>query len=99
MNKLTSVLLSLCLVAAVQNVAAMEDHAMSKDAMKKDSMSHDAMSKDSMGHEAMSKDGMDKDAMEKKDSMPTRRDFGHCSIRAPMNVSATARAIAEGSRP
>ena len=49
MNKLSSIILSMCLAASSGLALAMDDMSMDKGAMSKDSMSKDAMHKDSMG--------------------------------------------------
>ncbi|HSM97574.1 MAG TPA: hypothetical protein VLS47_01040, partial [Gallionella sp.] len=87
MNKLSFVLLSLCLVASGSLVFAQDSMSMDKGSMDKGSMSKDAMRKDTRDKDAMSngamskkkpihkKKSMHKDSMT-KDSMDTKDTMG-----------------------
>ena len=68
MNKITAVLLSLCLMCSA-SLAIAADAMDRPDAMDKGAMSKDAMKKDAMKKEGMAKEGMAKDAMKKDDGM------------------------------
>jgi pentapeptide MXKDX repeat protein len=82
MNRLSSIILSMCLVTSSSLALAMDDMSMDKGAMSKDSMSKDAMNKDGMGKDSMdkkkpmqNKDAMHKDSM-KKDAMEMKGTMG-----------------------